>query len=114
MKQDNITDMNIFAIALVDKMKDEVEYINAYEDCYMAQMDAIYQLIEHKDSKNESYRVYVLDDDMYCTHSYCLYNNEIMELPGGFLDEMLSEKIVDFMYHVLLHRIALKFLNEFH
>ena len=103
---------NIFAVALVDKMSDNVEYVQAYPVCCIAQLDGITELMKRKDSKDTLYRVYVLDVDMYCMHSYALYDNEIVSLPGGFLDELLSNKIVDFMFDKVFREVTKNFINE--
>ena len=108
MNYNGIKKENAFGMVLVNKMTDTVEYVHAYSECYIAQIAAINKLIAHRDDKDKLYRTYVLDNDMYCKYSYCLYDNEIMSLPGGFLDEMLSEKIVQFAYDELFHELCSK------
>lgn len=112
MKNIEIKEENICAMALVDKMNDVVEFVQAYSECYIAQLVAINKLIEHKDDKDKLYRAYVIDSDMYCKHSYCFYDNEIMSLPGGFLEETLSQNITHFLMDKAIKELRSILFND--
>lgn len=112
MKNIEIKEENICAMALVDKMNDVVEFVQAYSECYIAQLVAINKLIEHKDDKDRLYRTYVIDSDMYCKYSYCLYDNEIISLPGGFLEETLSQNITHFLMDKAIKELRSKLFDD--
>lgn len=112
MKYNDIKKENIYAMALVDKNTNTVERVSTHSHLYIAQFAAFNGLLEHKDDKERLYRAYVMDNDMYCIHSYCFYEDEVISLPGGFIEDSLSENIIQFLYDKVMDELRSKLFND--